>query len=143
MDQLANCRSDNPVEEPIDEQGPAALVLVPSAADQSDERLDFFIHRDGQTYAGTHLIIDLIDAERLDGEYYISTCRTQTLANKPPGLQNLPPPWSPNLVGRRRALHMRRLDLLSSLERCQIMAPSQTCPTLWLPSNIWSRADTA
>ena len=73
MDQLANCRSDNPVEEPIDEQGPAALVLVPSAADQSDERLDFFIHRDGQTYAGTHLIIDLIDAERLDDPEHIET----------------------------------------------------------------------
>ena len=73
MDQLANCRSDNPVEEPIDEQGPAALVLVPSAADQSDERLDFFIHRDGQTYAGTHLITDLIDAERLDDPEHIET----------------------------------------------------------------------
>ena len=71
MDQLTTCRSDNPVEEPIDEQGPAALVLGSSAADQSDERLDFFIHRDGQTYAGTHLIIDLIDAERLDDAEHI------------------------------------------------------------------------
>ena len=71
MDQLTVCRSDVPVEEQIDEQGPAALVLGSGAADQSDERLDFFIHRDGQTYAGTHLIIDLIDATRLDDPEHI------------------------------------------------------------------------
>jgi len=71
MDQLTTCRSDVPVEEQIDEQGPAALVLGSGAAEQSDERLDFFIHRDGQTYAGTHLIIDLIDAERLDDPEHI------------------------------------------------------------------------
>lgn len=71
MDQLTTCRSDVPVEEQIDEQGPAALVLGSGAADQSDERLDFFIHRDGQTYAGTHLIIDLIDATRLDDPEHI------------------------------------------------------------------------
>ena len=71
MDQLTTCRSDVPVEEQIDEQGPAALVLGSGAADQSDERLDFFIHRDGQIYAGTHLIIDLIDAKRLDDPEHI------------------------------------------------------------------------
>ena len=73
MDQLTTCRTDMPAEEQSDEQRPAALVLVPSAADQSDEKLDFFIHRDGQTYAGTHLIIDLIDAERLDDPEFIET----------------------------------------------------------------------
>jgi len=31
-----------------------------------DERKDFFIERDGERFAGTHLIIDLWDAERLD-----------------------------------------------------------------------------
>lgn len=73
MDQLTTCRSDVPVEEQIDEQGPAALVLGSGAADQNDERLDFFIHRDGQTYAGTHLIIDLIDAQRLDDPEHIES----------------------------------------------------------------------
>ena len=34
-------------------------------AHQSGEALDHFISRDGKTYAGTHLIIDLMDAERL------------------------------------------------------------------------------
>ena len=32
----------------------------------SDERKDFFIERDGERYAGTHLIIDLVGASRLD-----------------------------------------------------------------------------
>ena len=32
----------------------------------SDERKDFFIERDGERFAGTHLIIDLIGAHRLD-----------------------------------------------------------------------------
>lgn len=32
----------------------------------SDENLDHFIKRDGKVYAGTHLIIDLWGAERLD-----------------------------------------------------------------------------
>jgi len=31
-----------------------------------DDRLDHFIHRDGKVFAGTHLIIDLWGAERLD-----------------------------------------------------------------------------
>ena len=32
---------------------------------RSGDELDHFIERDGKTYAGTHLIIDLHDAERL------------------------------------------------------------------------------
>ena len=35
-------------------------------AAENDERKDFFIQRDGVRYAGTHLIIDLWEAERLD-----------------------------------------------------------------------------
>ena len=35
-------------------------------ASQEDERKDFFCERDGVRYAGTHLIIDLVRAERLD-----------------------------------------------------------------------------
>jgi len=30
------------------------------------DRKDFFVERDGRRFAGTHLILDLIDAERLD-----------------------------------------------------------------------------
>ena len=41
---------------------------------QSGEELDHFISRDGKTYAGTHLIIDLHDAERLtDREHMEAT----------------------------------------------------------------------
>ncbi|WP_409526262.1 adenosylmethionine decarboxylase [Nitrincola sp. MINF-07-Sa-05] len=34
--------------------------------DEGEQRLDFFIERDGQRYAGTHLIIDLKGASHLD-----------------------------------------------------------------------------
>ena len=35
-------------------------------APANDERKDYFIERNGKVFAGTHLIIDLWDAERLD-----------------------------------------------------------------------------
>jgi S-adenosylmethionine decarboxylase len=44
-------------------------AVADKAADRcttSDERKDFFIERDGKRFAGTHLIIDLIGASRLD-----------------------------------------------------------------------------
>ena len=40
---------------------------------QEDERKDFFCERDGVRYAGTHLIIDLVRAERLDDLDHIET----------------------------------------------------------------------
>lgn len=39
----------------------------------TDERTDFFINRDGERFAGTHLIIDLKDASRLDDLEHIET----------------------------------------------------------------------
>ncbi len=46
------------------EQGFAALDLSSSAAVSNplDDRTDFFVRRDGMTFAGTHLLIDLYDA---------------------------------------------------------------------------------
>lgn len=54
----------------------AEVIEFPSDADrqamariqpeQGEERKDFFIERDGERFAGTHLIIDLIGASRLD-----------------------------------------------------------------------------
>ena len=38
----------------------------PIVAANTDDRLDYFCERDGERFAGTHLIIDLIGAERLD-----------------------------------------------------------------------------
>ncbi|MEM1106630.1 MAG: adenosylmethionine decarboxylase [Pseudomonadota bacterium] len=46
---------------------------APAAFTNADERLDFFIRKDGQTFAGTHLIIDLIGAARLDEPGFIET----------------------------------------------------------------------
>ncbi len=40
---------------------------------EGDERKDFFCERDGVRYAGTHLIIDLVRAERLDDLDHIET----------------------------------------------------------------------
>ena len=43
------------------------VVRLPSAGiSSSDERLDHFVKRDGLTFAGTHLIVDLWGAKRLD-----------------------------------------------------------------------------
>jgi S-adenosylmethionine decarboxylase len=44
--------------------------LAPS---QEEVRKDFFCERDGVSYAGTHLIIDLVRAERLDELDHIET----------------------------------------------------------------------
>lgn len=43
------------------------VVRLPNAGiTSSDERLDHFVKKDGLTFAGTHLIIDLWGASRLD-----------------------------------------------------------------------------
>lgn len=73
MDNLSSAPADYPAEDEFESQAGAALVLEPSAASETGETLDFFIHKDGQTYAGQHLIIDLIDAERLDDPEHIET----------------------------------------------------------------------
>jgi S-adenosylmethionine decarboxylase len=50
------------------EQGFAASDVSSGAAlsNHPDHRLDYFVTRDGVTFAGTHLIIDLYDAKSLD-----------------------------------------------------------------------------
>lgn len=63
-DALSRDRVEN-ADQP-DEQIKAAPGHQTGAADTNEERLDFFIQRDGMTYAGAHLIVDLWEAERLD-----------------------------------------------------------------------------
>jgi len=50
------------------EQGCAALDTSSGVAQNqsANDQLDFFVTRDGLTFAGTHLIIDLYDAHGLD-----------------------------------------------------------------------------
>ena len=43
----------------------------PVRAPDPDPRRDYFIERDGVRYAGTHLIVDLWDAEGLDDQAWI------------------------------------------------------------------------
>ncbi|WP_158963825.1 adenosylmethionine decarboxylase [Chachezhania sediminis] len=45
----------------------ADIVTVPSGL-MADDRLDHFIHRDGVTFAGTHLIVEVIQGTGLDDE---------------------------------------------------------------------------
>jgi len=73
MDNLSSAPAEYPAEDIIEAQDTATLVLEPGAAAGGDERLDYFVHKDGQTYAGQHLIIDLIDAKRLDDPEHIET----------------------------------------------------------------------
>lgn len=63
----------NPVEAHVDADvvalRPDTTAVRASAPGQfttTDERTDFFIERDGERFAGTHLIIDLVGASRLD-----------------------------------------------------------------------------
>lgn len=53
------------------EQGIAASENRSGAAEQEEERLDFFIKRDGVEFAGTHLIIDLWDVSRINDPEHI------------------------------------------------------------------------
>jgi S-adenosylmethionine decarboxylase len=41
---------------------------------ENEERLDYFIHEDGETFAGRHLLVDLWDAQNLDEPDYIDRC---------------------------------------------------------------------
>lgn len=49
---------------------PHSADVIPFS--KSDENLDHFIHKDGEVFAGTHLIIDLWGASRLDDIEHIS-----------------------------------------------------------------------
>src|SRR5256885_16138050 len=77
-----------------------------SAHGAHDDRKDYFIERDGHRYAGTHLIIDLFGAKRLDDLKHIKETlkRCVEVADSPP----VPyPPPSP--TPHRRALWRRRV----------------------------------
>ena len=61
-----------PVEPDLEDnvdQGAAASEKQSGAAEE--ERLDFFIKRDGVEFVGTHLIIDLWDVSRIDDPEHI------------------------------------------------------------------------
>lgn len=48
------------------EENTTAPQAAPQDVGAAEERKDFFIERDGERYAGTHLIVDLWDAEGTD-----------------------------------------------------------------------------
>lgn len=45
---------------------PADVQREPAAMQPTQQPKDYFVHRDGQVYAGTHLIVDLWGASQLD-----------------------------------------------------------------------------
>jgi len=80
MDHVApSGRTEIPESELNDEQRGAASATLAGAASETRQAaglpasppLDFFIQRGGQVFAGTHLIIDLSDAKRLDDPEHI------------------------------------------------------------------------
>jgi S-adenosylmethionine decarboxylase len=58
----------NGFEGPAKHADRAKISIVPAVANalKDDSRLDHFVKRDGLTFAGTHLIVDLWHAENLD-----------------------------------------------------------------------------
>ena len=76
------------------------------AANTQDDRLDHFIEREGVRCAGSHLIIDLYDASRLDDlpfiEETLKTCVTEAGATLA-----LPPEEVLNLIARHRCAPVR------------------------------------
>ena len=79
MDRFATSdRTDSPESEFEEYQVDAASIDMIGAAQGTEDhgqpasdQLDFFIRKDGQVYAGTHLIVDLWDASRLDDPEHI------------------------------------------------------------------------
>lgn len=49
------------------------VLVQPTSISEGEEDKDFFIIRDGVRYAGTHLIIDIYGAERLDELPHVET----------------------------------------------------------------------
>jgi S-adenosylmethionine decarboxylase len=51
---------------PSENQTNTAVREAPLGQDNSDERTDYFVRRDGMTFAGTHLLVDIWGANNLD-----------------------------------------------------------------------------
>lgn len=62
--QLGIDLDENPSASKTEEQDTIALAA-------GEERKDFFIERDGERFAGTHLIVDLWGADRIDDLAYV------------------------------------------------------------------------
>jgi S-adenosylmethionine decarboxylase len=62
--QLGIDLDENPSASKTEEQDNTALAA-------GEQRKDFFIERDGERFAGTHLLVDLWGAERLDDLAYV------------------------------------------------------------------------
>ena len=90
---------------------PKRKKSIPGASpSQEEERKDFFCERDGVRYAGTHLIIDLVRAERLDDLEHIEAY-AQTMCGdrgrNAPAHPSAPLHAEWRRVGRRRACRSR------------------------------------
>ncbi|AHC73843.1 S-adenosylmethionine decarboxylase proenzyme [Candidatus Endolissoclinum faulkneri L5] len=66
------------------------IVLLPSTSfTSSDERFDHFVKRDGLTFAGTHLVIDLWGASQIDDIEHIETTLKQCVKEAGATLLNI------------------------------------------------------
>ena len=71
--QLGIDLDDNPSASKTEEQDITTLAVC-------EERKDFFIERDGERFAGTHLIVDLWGAERIDDLAYVEDTLRECVA---------------------------------------------------------------
>ena len=62
--------SVEPVKPAVRSRTPANVTTLPTLEERLPKK-DYFIERDGQVFAGTHLLIDFWDATRLDDPEYI------------------------------------------------------------------------
>ena len=53
---------------PVNRAKPKTVTAVPNPLGEAEENKDYFITRNGLTFAGSHLILDLWDASDLDDE---------------------------------------------------------------------------
>ena len=69
-----------PVEPDLEDNVEQELAASEQRSDAAgeEERLDFFIKRDGVEFAGTHLIIDLWDVSRIDDPAHIENREAPT-----------------------------------------------------------------
>jgi len=80
---LSETKSMSMLEQAADTAGPEFSAVPDSdrAADAADETAsDHFVHRDGVSFAGTHLLLDLWGARHLDDAAFIERSLRQAIA---------------------------------------------------------------
>src|ERR1700687_6202027 len=65
---------------PVNRARPKTVTVVPNPLGEAEENKDYFITRNGLTFAGSHLILDLWEASDLDDEFKIERALKDAVA---------------------------------------------------------------